>query len=78
MKLLHDLNSAVNLQNSFLFFDTNVLIAANKYKEPFANIFQILKNKGCDFVTIPSVFFEFTRGTKSIADFNARAEFLKA
>lgn len=35
-----------------------------------------MKKSGCTFLTIPSVLFEFTRGTESIQDFNKRAKFI--
>ena len=76
MKILHDPKLVSELEDKFLFIDTNTLIAIVNNKN-FLEIFYEWKSKSCAFVTIPSVLFEFTRGTDSIAAFNQRVSFIK-
>lgn len=64
------------LKNSDLFFDTNTFIASISIPEIFGSLFETLKSNYCAFLTIPSVVFEFTRGTESIQDFDKRSEFI--
>lgn len=64
------------LSHSDLFLDTNSFIGAISYPEIFDAFFSDLKKVGCAFLTIPSVVFEFTRGSASVGDFNKRTEFI--
>jgi len=76
MKIYYDSSLITGLGNSFLFLDTTAFIAALNYKKEFGALFKELKGQGCNFLTIPSVFFEFTRGSDSLTSFRARAKFL--
>lgn len=76
MKIQYDLSLISELKNSNLFFDTNTFIASISIPEIFGNLFESLKSNSCAFLTIPSVMFEFTRGTESISDFDKRSEFI--
>lgn len=76
MKALYKSTLVSELKNSDLFLDTNTFIAYNFFPEIFEELFDELKKNSCAFLTIPSVVFEFTRGTGTIADFNKRSEFI--
>lgn len=73
--MLYPQTLVTELANSDVFFDTNTFISAISIPE-ISELFKELKGNGCAFLTIPSVVFEFTRGTASIPDFNKRAEFI--
>ncbi len=77
MKIYYDLKQVSKLKDSFVFFDTNTFIGAFIYPDLFNQLFNDLKKEGCAFLTISSVAFEFTRGTRTIEEFNDKAEFLK-
>lgn len=64
------------LTNSYLFLDTNTFIGAISFPEIFEDLIKSLKDVGCVYLTIPSVVFEFTRGTESVRDFNKRTKFI--
>lgn len=64
------------LEDKTLFLDTNIFIAAQKNPEIAELIFNI-RQQGCELMIIPSVAFEFTRGTGTIADFEKRANLLQ-
>lgn len=76
MKVQYDLSIVSELKNSDLFFDTNTFIASISIPDIFGKFLEELKSNGCAFLTIPSVVFEFTRGTDSIVDFDKRSEFI--
>lgn len=76
MKIYYDSSLITGLGNSFLFLDTTAFIAALNYKKEFGELFKSLKDQGCSFLTIPSVFFEFTRGSDTLISFKTRAKFL--
>lgn len=76
MKILRSsLNIATELSNSFLFLDTNALIAALTHQE-FAELLYEIKEKGCCMLTIGPVVIEFLRGTDSVKSYNIRADFV--
>ena len=75
MKILFDPELPTKLCNAYLFFDTNVFIGSFSYPDLFGELFQSLIN--CEFLTIPSVAFEFTRGSQTVDDYNDRVEYLK-
>lgn len=77
MKIFYDLKQLSSSSNSFVFLDTNCLIGAFVYPNLFSKLFDDLKQFGCEFLTISSVVFEFTRGTKTIEEFNSKLEFLE-
>jgi hypothetical protein len=63
MKILYDQAIVSTLKQGTLFVDTNTLIAAIKYDITFGKLFNELSKIGCSFITIPSVLFEYTRGS---------------
>lgn len=76
MRIFYPQTLLSELAHSDLFLDTNTFIGAISFPELFEELIKQLKDNGCAYVTIPSVVFEFTRGTESIQDFNKRAEFI--
>lgn len=77
MKIYNDLEELIpQLKGKFLFFDTSSLIAILEIPELF-DIFEKLKQSEVAFVTIKSVYFEFTR-TDNIANYNKRVDFLNS
>ena len=65
-----------SLKDAWLFIDTSSLVAAFNYKDEFSTLFKDLSDKNCTFLTIPSVLFEFTRGSDTRKVFNTRTEFV--
>lgn len=53
-----------------------MFIGAFAFPELFKDFFDGLKLNKCEFVTIPPVIFEFTRGTQTLESFADRQEFL--
>ena len=78
MKILHDSTIFNSLSNSILFIDTNAFIGIFNYQRIFLNLVKKLKDNNCEFLTISSVFFEFTRGSSDINTFNKRSSFIKS
>lgn len=76
MSLFYPQTLVSELSHRDLFVDTNTFIGAISHPNIFDNLFKDLKESGCTFLTIPSVVFEFTRGTDSIQDFNKRTKFI--
>lgn len=76
MRIFYPQTLLTELAHSNLFIDTNTFIGAISFPEVFENLIKELKNAGCSYLTIPSVVFEFTRGTESVQDFNKRAKFI--
>ncbi|OGD62039.1 hypothetical protein A2160_00555 [Candidatus Beckwithbacteria bacterium RBG_13_42_9] len=78
MKSYYDDNLlASKLKGSYLFFDTDVLIALTYYQPLLNDFLSLLQNIECSFLIIPSVQFEFTRGSETIEKYNERLEYLK-
>lgn len=73
MRILYSLDLASDLSNSSLFLDTNILIGFLNNQE-LQKLFQ--KKLRCNFITIPSVVFEFTRGSDTTEAFNERRMFI--
>lgn len=76
MEIFYPPKLLIELSHKDLFFDTNTFIGAISFPEIFEAFIKDLKNVGCSYLTIPSVVFEFTRGTESIQDFNERTKFI--
>lgn len=76
MQILRDLNLSTKLKNSNLLIDTNILIAAINFPDYLKLLFDI-KNAGCEFCTVPAVYFEFIRGSDCIDVLNKRINFVK-
>lgn len=76
MKILTDANSNPEFKDVNLLIDTNILITAVNYSE-YLEFLVGLKEKGCGFVTVDSVYFEFIRGSNCIEFLNSRIEFFK-
>lgn len=64
------------LNQDWLFLDTTTFIAAINYQDEFSSLFHDLKLNSCEFLTIPSVLFEFTRGSNTKTHFNTRTKFV--
>ena len=68
--LLEDLQPS-HFEQEFLFIDTNILVLAHNNSTFFKQVLIPLKqNPNCVLLTIPSVVFEFTRGSDSIIQYN--------
>ncbi len=65
-----------DLSGQYIFLDTSVFIYASKNKTFFDFLADLKSKAGCSFVTIPSVVFEFTRGSKTVSKYNQRLKFL--
>jgi predicted nucleic acid-binding protein len=76
MKLLHDIDFSI-FEHSYLLVDTNVLIGSLNVEE-LRDLLHEFKSHNCALITIPSVFFEFIRGSNSIDSFNKRSEYLES
>lgn len=76
MKIWYDSELLSNLENKNLFLDTTSLVASISFEKEFSELFGKLNQGGCEFLTIPSVLFEFTRGSSSLSQFNNRSEFI--
>jgi hypothetical protein len=76
MKIYNNLQLVEQPLGSFVFFDTNSLIAAINHLVDFQPILDDFVAKKFSFVTIPAVAFEFSR-TDSIKGYNERVGFLK-
>lgn len=73
---LHHPDLFAKLHNHTLFLDTNVFSTATRSKD-FADFLVELKNEAaCAFATIPSVVFEVTNGSSTLAIYNERAEYI--
>lgn len=78
MRILSDSDLPSKLSSTnFLFLDTNTLVTAVNYEE-YGQILNKIKDAGCALLTIPSVAFEFTRGSDNIDIYNSRADFLNS
>lgn len=77
MKIFSDCDLTSALSNSYLFLDTTAFITAIAYEETFGKLLANLKSNGCALLTIPSVLFEFSRGSDSVEIFNKRAKYLE-
>lgn len=72
MKILHTPSLVPDLKNCDIFLDTNALIGFFN-KSDFRELFS---KTSCGLITIPSVVFEFTRGSQDIDTFNLRTKFI--
>lgn len=75
MKLVYPNDLIPRLSNSHLLLDANVLFHAVQ-NEDFFDLLVTMHTKGCAFLTIQSVVFEFARGAKSIEQFNWYIDFI--
>ncbi len=76
MEIFYPPSLITELADADLFFDTNTFIGAISLPETFRGLYNDLRGAGCSFITIPSVVFEFTRGTNSLSGFGDRSEFV--
>lgn len=77
MKLLRSPNLTHNLNGVHLLLDTTSIINASKSNE-FLALLTKLSHGGCDLVTIPSVVYEFSRGARTMAEYNEYLQFIAA
>ena len=73
MNILHSPTLTSELSNSNLFLDTNAIKGLLNIQE-MLTLFKV--ELECSFTTIPSVVFEFTRGSETPGVFNERREFI--
>ena len=76
MKIYYDASALTSGIREFIFLDTTTFISAISHPQEFSKLFGTIRAAGIDFLTIPSVLFEFTRGSDSLERFNKRAKFL--
>jgi len=77
MEIIYNPNLVSRLKGKYLFLDTNVFIGSLFVPE-LLGLIHAFKENGCELLTIPSVLFEFTRGTKTIPEYNRRVEAVKS
>lgn len=75
MKLLYTPTLAADLSSSYLILDTTVLIHASKSDE-FLTLLTELVSAGCTLTTLPSVVYEFTRGSRTVEGYDRQAQFI--
>ena len=73
--LLHPPQLISDLVNSTLFLDTNVFVVGSRSEELLELLAKLRNDARCDFTSIPSVLFEFVRGSQTISDYNENVEF---
>ncbi len=76
MHLINTPDLVKDLENGYLFFDTNILVAVVEYPDMFGDFLGDLSQQGCSFLTVPQVQFEFTRGSGTVERYNERIKFL--
>jgi len=64
------------LKDHHIFLDTNVFIYASKNESLVDFLLGPNNDANCAFTTIPSVLFEFTRGSNTAPEYTKRVEFL--
>lgn len=77
MRIYYPEELATTLREKYIFLDTTAYVAALNYQEEFGSLFSKLRSEYCELITIPSVQFEFTRGSDSITTYNIRTQFIK-
>lgn len=75
MRIIYDNNLISKFENETLFLDTSTLILSFASDKKFLKLLYDLKRVNCSLLTIPSVFFEFTRGSDSLLKYNERVNF---
>lgn len=73
--LLQSSNLAKELKHASIFVDTNVLVVCSRSTELRSLISSLRNHSGCSFESIPSVLFEFVRGSNSLKVYNENADF---
>lgn len=63
------------LKNKFLLVDTSFLIDAFNYKENYKQLFELFNKFEINLISIDAVFYEFTKGTKSIIDYKKKVSY---
>lgn len=63
------------LLRASIFIDTNVLVVCSRSSELRELISTLRNNSNCSFENIPSVLFEFVRGSNSLQAYNENADF---
>lgn len=76
MRTIYDKNIVSSFKDKTIFLDTSALILAISSDQSFLEFLFDLKQVGCSFMTIPSVLFEFTRGSDTLEIFNKRTSFV--
>ena len=76
-QIIFDPQLLEDLSDSYLFVDTNTLIALLHNLDFREFVLKTLKEKDVVFITIPSVVFEFTRGSDDLDIFKSKLEFIK-
>lgn len=77
MKLQYTPSLADDLNGGYLLLDSTAFINASKSDE-FLELLSKLVQRGCMLTAIPSVIYEFTRGSRSLDEFNKYLEFIDA
>lgn len=75
MKLVHPIDLVSKLHSYHLILDTNVFLHAVENPEFYALLLE-LKRGGCAFMTITSVVFEFSRGAKTVEEYNWYVDYI--
>ncbi len=64
-----------SLKKVHLLIDTNFLIDSIKNRDLYKQIFDEFKKNECTLVSIDAVFYEFTRGTRSLEEYKKKVDF---
>lgn len=64
------------LSDRILFVDTNVFVGAANSDELLSFLVDLRQKESCQVLTISSAIYEFTRGSKTLAEFNNKREFV--
>jgi hypothetical protein len=75
MKLTYPSSLVAQLSSSYVFLDTNVFLCAIN-NDGFYSFLLRLHDKGCALVTTQSVIFEFSRGAKSVEEYNWYVDYI--
>jgi len=77
MKIYYPPELIAGLSEKYLFLDTTAFIATLNYRDEFGELFSSLRSQYCELITIPSVVFEFTRGSDSVSTYKTRRDFIQ-
>lgn len=66
-----------SLSKKHLLIDTNYLIDSSRYQKEFDELTQCIKNVDCTLTSIDAVFYEFTKGSKSLEDYKKKVSYYK-
>lgn len=76
MKLQHTPTLATDLSSSYILLDSTAVINASQ-SDDFLSLLTTIVGSGCIFTTIPSVVYEFTRGSVTVEQYKKQLEFIK-